>query len=260
MKTKSPWRKNDQTRRLRLIMIGIGLVLTAGAGGLGYFLWTQLPQTSAEGADSQLSSPVTSAALQSSSLVQNEEFALVLVNQEQPWEGSVPVLVEVEGVSVDERIADALRQMLAAAQAEGCSLSLVKGYVSKEEQDAEYEEVVAQYMQQGYSRIKSEAEASLVVQKGGYSEYQTGLAVDFTAETLAEGQDFSSTKEYRWLVRNCVTYGFVLRYPEGKESQTGMTFNPSHFRYVGKTNAERMRALEMTLDEYAAYLARQQGR
>ena len=120
----------------------------------------------------------------------DEEFALVLVNQEQPWEGSVPVLVEVEGVSVDERIADALRQMLAAAQAEGCSLSLVKGYVSKEEQDAEYEEVVAQYMQQGYSRIKSEAEASLVVQKGGYSEYQTGLAVDFTAETLAEGQDF----------------------------------------------------------------------
>ena len=92
------------------------------------------------------------------------------------------------------------------------------------------------------------------MEKGGYSEYQTGMAVNLTKEGLGSGDDFSETEEYRWLIRNSIFYGFIQRNPENKTAETGMVFEPGHFRYVGVDHAKTMRQLEMCLEEYTTYV------
>lgn len=83
----------------------------------------------------------------------------------------------------------------------------------------------------------------------GASEHETGLAMDLACES---GQPFETTEQYAWLVERAWAYGFVLRYPKGKERVTGVGFRPTHFRYVGRPLAERMRASGWTLEEAMA--------
>jgi D-alanyl-D-alanine carboxypeptidase len=75
----------------------------------------------------------------------------------------------------------------------------------------------------------------------GYSEHQTGLAVDFAARGVSTLQvSFAKTKAGVWLAANAYRYGFVLRYPAGKTAVTGYSFEPWHFRYVGVQTATAM--------------------
>ena len=167
-------------------------------------------------------------------------------------------MTEVDGVMVEERIARPLQKMLEDAEEQGYHLKLVSGYVSKEDQEAQHQAKVQELMKEkGYSKIKAEDEASAYVEKGGYSEYQTGMAVNLTKEGLGSGDDFSETEEYRWLIRNSIFYGFIQRNPENKTAETGMVFEPGHFRYVGVDHAKTMRQLEMCLEEYTTYVYRQ---
>ena len=86
----------------------------------------------------------------------------------------------------------------------------------------------------------------------GYSEHQTGLAIDFAARgvnSLTIG--FANTKAGKWLAANAYRYGFVLRYPKGKTAITGYQFEPWHFRFVGVTVATAMHDANVaTLEEY----------
>lgn len=66
--------------------------------------------------------------------------------------------------------------------------------------------------------------------------------------------DFRETKAYTWLQEHAAEYGFVERYPKGKESITGIDYEPWHYRYVGKEHAQRMNELNMCLEEYVAFL------
>ncbi len=86
----------------------------------------------------------------------------------------------------------------------------------------------------------------------GQSEHQTGLAMDVTcAEVDFElTGDFEHTKAYEWLTENMHDYGFVLRYPKGKEDITGYIFEPWHLRYVGKALAKELYKNNLTLEEY----------
>lgn len=85
----------------------------------------------------------------------------------------------------------------------------------------------------------------------GHSEHQTGLALDLnTAETK---DHFENTKEYAWLMENSKNYGFILRYPKGKEYITGYSYEPWHFRYVGKEAATYIMDNNITFEEYYAY-------
>lgn len=88
----------------------------------------------------------------------------------------------------------------------------------------------------------------------GYSEHQTGLAVDFAARGVSTLQvSFAKTKAGIWLAANAYRYGFVLRYPSGKTSITGYSFEPWHFRYVGVDLATVMHDQGITtLEEYFA--------
>ena len=86
--------------------------------------------------------------------------------------------------------------------------------------------------------------------RAGYSEHQLGLAVDI----LNHSWDYINEKnpEYTWLVNNSYKYGFILRYPRGKEYITGYVFEDWHFRYLGKQLAEKVMNSNLTYDEYVA--------
>ena len=67
-------------------------------------------------------------------------------------------------------------------------------------------------------------------------------------------QRFANEEAYTWLIENCYKFGFILRFPEGKEDITGYSFEPWHYRFVGRYHASEMHRLDMCLEEYIAYL------
>ena len=142
--------------------------------------------------------------------------------------------------------------MIAAAADEGINISLTAGYVSYSDQGKLYEATFNKMKtEEKYSDVRAEAEAKKITPKAGSSESQTGLLIELSTSE----KDFEGSKAEKWLDRNAVNYGFVLRYPEGKESSTGMAYNPRLFRYVGKEHALNMRRYGMTLNEYATHVA-----
>jgi len=83
----------------------------------------------------------------------------------------------------------------------------------------------------------------------GFSEHQTGLVIDI--DNYSENyENFENTEEYNWMINNSYKYGFILRYPVGKENITGYNYESWHYRYVGKEIAEYIFNNNITLDEY----------
>jgi len=88
--------------------------------------------------------------------------------------------------------------------------------------------------------------------KPGHSEHQTGLATDVVKVGVSM-YDFGTTKEFNWVKDNAHLYGFILRYPEGKEYLTGYMYEPWHYRYVGKEVAKYIYENDIVFEEYFAY-------
>ena len=86
----------------------------------------------------------------------------------------------------------------------------------------------------------------------GSSEHQTGLCIDFTTQSLWGdlNTDFEKTDAFQWLSQNAYKFGFILRYPQGKEAITGYTYEPWHYRFVGREAATDIFYSNMTLEEY----------
>ena len=80
----------------------------------------------------------------------------------------------------------------------------------------------------------------------GFSEHQTGLTIDCNTIDDAFGQ----TKEAQWLAEHCADYGFIIRFPDGKEDITGYQYEPWHIRYVGVDTAKEIDQLGVSLEEY----------
>jgi D-alanyl-D-alanine carboxypeptidase len=97
-----------------------------------------------------------------------------------------------------------------------------------------------------------EEEANRFSAYPGESEHQTGLAIDLTSHSVgfALVQRFGETPEGIWLKENAPGFGFIIRYPRGKEKITGYGYEPWHIRYVGRDAAKEMAAKEFTLEEY----------
>ena len=92
----------------------------------------------------------------------------------------------------------------------------------------------------------------LVVANPGFSEHQTGLAMDISSLSANRDltEEFGETIEGKWLKENAHLFGFILRYPKGKESITGYQYEPWHFRYVGEKVAPIIFSKNLTLEEY----------
>ncbi len=100
----------------------------------------------------------------------------------------------------------------------------------------------------GYIKRDGQAAADRYSARPGYSEHQTGLAFDIIKAGMTS--DPATLSSWSWLAENAHNYGFILRYPEGKESVTGYQSEPWHYRYVGIELAQKVHASGLTLEEY----------
>ncbi len=111
-----------------------------------------------------------------------------------------------------------------------------------------------EFQQQLYDQFtantSNDGEAPIVA-RPGFSEHETGYALDFS-ETA--GYDYQGTGDFLWLNQNCHKYGFVIRYAEDKEDITGYRYEPWHFRYVGIPHAKYMTEQNLCLEEYIELL------
>lgn len=138
-----------------------------------------------------------------------------------------PPVDYIEGIGLDSRIIEPMREFVAAARAEGLSVYLSSGYRTYADQNYLYNRKIGQ----GYSP----EDAAKIVAKPGTSEHQTGLACDITdvyrdPKTIEECEN---TATYQWMSQHCQEYGFIVRFPDGKSDITGIMYEPWHFRYVG---------------------------
>lgn len=128
-----------------------------------------------------------------------------------------------------QEAASAIQQMYAAAAQDGVSLAISSAYRSESYQAVLYNNYVAR---------DGAAAADTYSSRPGYSDHQTGLAADFVE---GSGYDFSdafrNTASGQWLEAHAHEYGFIMRYPYGKDSITGYEYEPWHFRYVGVDTA-----------------------
>ncbi len=110
------------------------------------------------------------------------------------------------------------------------------------------------YQQMILDKLISEKgnEAYKLIALPGASEHQTGLAVDFAyyENGIYDDNVKEDDKEAIWLKENAWKYGFILRYPKGKEEITGFSFEPWHFRFVGLELAKELYVQNITLEEY----------
>lgn len=181
---------------------------------------------------------------------------LTLVNYEHPLDKNFTPenLAEVDnGYVADERIADALKKMIADARStEDVRIIALSGYRDYEYQQELYDNKVQRLQQEkGYSVDKAREEAATVVAVPGTSEHQLGLALDLVdARHVKLDESQENTDAYKWLYKHCAEYGFIVRYPNGKTDITGIIYEPWHFRYVGVEAATYIMENNITLEEY----------
>ena len=154
------------------------------------------------------------------------------------------------GYAFQTRAADDLRDFLAAARAEGFIVSMSRTWLSYDDQRVRFNGMASTLYDQGDISL-ADAEKQITAQGyyPGADEHQTGLAVNFVDET---GDAKFSTPVLEWMREHCAEYGFILRYPEGKEEITGRAAEAGHFRYVGDVAAEYIMRKGITLEEFKA--------
>lgn len=150
---------------------------------------------------------------------------------------------DIEKSYMRKEAAEALELMFEEGKKVGIELFAVSGYRSYDRQVAVYNAEVAKF---------GEEKAIEAVAFPGSSEHQTGLAMDLSSKSanFELSEQFGETTEGKWIAENAHNFGFVLRYPKGKEDITGYKYEPWHFRYVGKEAAKNIFEKQLTLEEY----------
>lgn len=144
---------------------------------------------------------------------------------------------------LDKTVYNAFIDMYNDIEKEGMALFITSPYRSYNYQQKLYN---------NYVTTNGQKMADSFSAKPGYSEHQTGFAVDLASKNSMYTR-FQNTKEYQWMLNNCYKYGFILRYPKDKEKQTGYMFEAWHYRYVGKKVAKYIHDNKITYDEYYEY-------
>lgn len=163
-----------------------------------------------------------------------------------------PDLTHYMQIECDKKIVKNLDEMLTTAKRLGYNFMVSKGFVCKNDVQKNYEEKLNQLLNENFTKVRAEATAEKIVSSPGKSEYQTGLLVDICIPNMSTS-DFITSDAYKWLIDNCVDFGFIQRYPADKTDKTAKDFNPFAFRFVGETNAKKMRSLSMCMEEYFRY-------
>lgn len=181
------------------------------------------------------------------------DWKLTLVNATHPMaEGYRPQVSEIENnYYFDSRAVGELQQMLADGRKEGLDFWICSAYRTMEKQTDLYNNKVSRLQTEGLSYEDAYRQAGTVVAYPGTSEHNLGLAADIVAKDYQLLDDKQAeTPEAKWLKENCWRYGFILRYPTDKTGETGIIFEPWHYRYVGKEAAREIMEQGICLEEY----------
>lgn len=176
------------------------------------------------------------------------DWNLTLVNWEHkiPWNWNIELTELSNGQRVDSRIYPPLQQMFDDMRAQGVYPVVASGYRTAKSQQALMDDKIDSFCAQGYSKSQAKTEAKKWVAEVGYSEHQTGLAVDINAD----GIHSAGMEVYAWLADNAWKYGFILRYPKDKTELTKTDYEPWHYRYVGTEAAKEIYECGLCLEEY----------
>lgn len=155
------------------------------------------------------------------------------------------------GLDIDARIYSDFSEMLNACNMAGYEYNIINAYIDNATQTQLYNDAVQHYVDQGLLEEEAQAQVGKSVDKPGFSEHETGLAVDLTDVEVLGEEDYKSTRGTdQWLMNNCHKYGFINRYPANKVSITGVSDEQWQFRYVGKEAAEFMAENNLSLEEF----------
>lgn len=145
---------------------------------------------------------------------------------------------------IRKEVMDAFLKMWEDAYNDGIYLIIDSGFRAESDQKRVYDY---------YEDLKGTKGADLIAARPGYSEHQTGLALDIYSKECADAKKFNKSKSYTWLTKNAYKYGFILRYPELKKDITGYNYESWHYRYLGRDLAKKVYDEDITYDEYYAY-------
>ncbi len=185
-----------------------------------------------------------------------KDWKIMLINKQHPipedYTFTLGNIKTMKGtMKCDERIIEELLSMMQDAKKDGVNLAICSPYRDLKYQELLFDRKIVNYMDKGMSYLDAYKLASQAVTLPGASEHQVGLAIDIVCDTyqlLDEG--FGDTEAGIWLSEHCSEYGFILRYPKGKEYITSIEYEPWHFRYVGKDAAAIIMEQGLCLEEF----------
>lgn len=156
---------------------------------------------------------------------------IMLVNK------SYPISKDYDPKDLLDVTKKAYEKMNYAASKDGVTLWIVSGYRNYKDQETIYN---------NYVKINGKENADTYSARPGYSEHQTGYVIDVNDAT----SNFEGTKAAKWLDDNSYKFGFIIRFPKGKDKYTGYKYEPWHLRYIGKEKAEKIKKSNLSLEEY----------
>lgn len=194
--------------------------------------------------------------------VSPDDWQLVLVGPDHKLEKEIDEssqLVSLDnGYLIDKRIEADYKAFANAASEAGFPLAMVSAYRSVSSQQEVFTQHVQEVMaQKGVTEEEATAETKQTMTEPGYSEHHTGLAVDvvdqdwynnYTSTVL--DASYGDQPGAKWIAEHAPEYGFIVRYPNGREDITKITYEPWHLRYVGKESAKYITEHDLTLEEY----------
>jgi D-alanyl-D-alanine carboxypeptidase len=176
------------------------------------------------------------------------EFKLCNAYNSVAW--YTPEYGRIEGQGLDPRVVSAANALLADARAQGYTIYMAQAFRNIEWIETNY---LRTFVHCGKDPILTAKTFPGI----GVNEHQTGLAIDFTDERrnaanydIFEDPEIFDSELYAWLLEHAPDYGFVLRYPEGKEEFYGVACPHAHFRYVGVEAARYMTEHDLCLEEF----------
>ncbi|MGI5893566.1 MAG: M15 family metallopeptidase [Candidatus Merdivicinus sp.] len=276
----SRYRRRLRWNRIFAVIIAGGLVATAAYLVQDSFhtLFPSAAEESQAEESVQESAVTESTVTESSEVSEAEQFLpegwkwinlskeklhqgeLILVNNQTAFEGEAPETVSIYDVktasyqvkdtlvTIQEKVAEQLNAMLDDFYAKtGLSdVMIISGWRGVDKQDTLYQDDL----------LETGQNSSTLVAKPGYSEHHTGLALDLglLPEIEGVGRSYDGQGAYSWINENCGEYGFILRYPEDKMAETGIEYEPWHFRYVGTPHSQIIMEKGICLEEYLEFL------
>ena len=198
-------------------------------------------------------------AAQARAMLEDPRMVLVNHSHRMPEDYTFSTLECGSDTAVNKTLqteaAQAFLQLQAAAAQEGVTIWMQSGYRSVKYQTFLYDRKTQYYRDKGYDEAQARQKAAAIVNPPGYSEHNCGLAADLNSpEHTGLDQGFEDTAAFRWLCQHAETYGFILRYPQGAEAVTEITYEPWHWRYVGPENAALLNRSGLCFEDAIAAL------